>query len=172
MLPTPPFSQHPSGEGGNAKLPTAQREPRNATERHGTLRNLAERLNLAIPHWGPPYFGGFSPNVLIFYAPNAPFPQHPIGEGWNAKLPTKQRNPRNATERHGALRNLAERLNLAIPHWGPPYFGGFSPNYVIFLRRTTPFFPTPKWERGKCDTTAQTKGRRGTPRNVTERYGT
>ena len=95
----PPFPQHPSGEGGNAKLPTKQR---GAAGRHGTLRSLAEHLNLAIPNWNPPYFCVFPPNYVIFFAPDAPLlPNAHVGRGY-AKQPTKQRG---AAERYGAWRN-------------------------------------------------------------------
>ena len=60
---------------------------RNTTERRGTLRRLAERLNLATQHWNPPYFGGFVLNSLIFLAPDAPFPNAHLGNGARHRAP-------------------------------------------------------------------------------------
>ena len=112
-----------------------------------------------------------SPNRPIFFASGAPFSQRPSGEGGNAKLPTTQRGPRSAEGSHGALQGLSGRLNLDIPNWKPPYFGRFSPNRAIFFAPNAHLFTTPKWGEG-CETTEQTKGRRGTPRKVTEPDGT
>ena len=100
MIQTPPF---PNAQVGRGKCETTAKL-RGAAGRHGTLRNLTERLNLAIPYWGPPYFCGFSLNRLTFYAPDAPpFPNTQAGEvgGGGAILPSKQMGPRDVTERYG-----------------------------------------------------------------------
>ena len=138
-----------------------------AVVRHGTLRNLKGRLNLDIPHSNPPYFSGPLPNSLNFLAPNTPFPNAKLGKAAKYKGA-----PLNTSERHGAPRNLAGRLNLAIAHWNLAYFGGFLPNSLNFLALETPCSKTQVEKAGECETTDQTKGRRGTPRNATEPNGT
>ena len=115
MLPTPPFPNIQLGRG-DAKLPI---KPMGAAERHGTLRNLTERLNLAIPHWDPPKFGGLIPNSLIFFAPDASlFPTPKCERRRSAKLPTQTKwrggTPRNATEPGGAPKFGYPELESAI----------------------------------------------------------
>ena len=152
----------------NTQLPTTQRA---AAARHGTLRNLAERLNLIIHPWYPPYFGGFLPNSLIFLAPANPLSRHPNGHGGGMRnYRPKKATPRNATELHGKIRNPTGRLNLAIPHWAPPYFGGFIPNPINFSAPNAPF---PNWERRR-NTKLPTEqrgaaGHHGTLRRLTAR---
>ena len=72
----------------------------------------------------------------------------------------------------GAIGGATDRLCFDIPPWGPPYFGGFLPNSLIFSAPNSPLPQNPTEEGGENETTAQTKGLRGTPRNATERYGT
>ena len=71
------FPNAQMGNGGEIR--NYRPKQKDAAEHHGTLRNLTGRLNLALPHWKQPYFSGFPPNYVIFYAPNYPFPQHPNG---------------------------------------------------------------------------------------------
>ena len=91
-----------------------------------------------------------------------------MGRG-NSNLPTKHRS---AAVSHGALRDLSERLNLDNPRWSPPYFGGFSPNYVILFCASGALFPTPKWGRGRnAQLPKKQRGAaedQGSPRNATE----
>ena len=142
--------------------------PRNATERHGTLRNLTGRLNLAIPHWDPPYFGGFPPNCLIFYAADAPFlPNTQTAKGAKCETTdqTKERlgTPRSATETDGSPK-------LGHTALGPAEFWWiFSklPNIYCFLQ--PPLSPTRMWGRGEMRNYRPNKG---APRDATERYGT
>ena len=219
-----PFPQHPNGKGGGM---------RNYRPNKGAPVHATERYNLDIPHWNPPYFGGFRPNYVIFPRPTPPFPIPKWGRGRNTQLPTqtkgrrgKPRNdaepggapkfgypalesaiiwrispelsnilppnapfsrrpngkggrmrnyrpnkgaPRKAAEGHGALRNLAARLNLAIPNWNPPYFGGFIPNYLIFYASNTP--PFPNAQMGKGGGMRNNRPNKGAPRNATERHG-
>ena len=117
----PPNAPHFEGD---AKPPTTQRAPPDTAGRYG---NLEGRLNLAITMWTPPYSGGLSLYFRILYATNSPSPNAQLGGGeiWNHR-PDKEA-PRNATETHGTLWNLTERLNLAIPHWNPLNFGEFPP---------------------------------------------
>ena len=144
--------------------------PRNATERHGTLRNLKGRLNLDIPHWNPPYFWRiFSKLPNIFLRRTPPFSQHPSGE-WGECETTDQTKgrrgtPRGFTEPDGTPKFGYSALESAVFWW---VFFKLS-NIACFQR---PFFPTPQVRKGECKTTDQTKGSRGTPRSVTERYGT
>ena len=219
MRPTPLFPTPKWGRRRNAKLPTKQRS---AAERHGALRNLTERLNLATPQRNPPYFGGFRPNYVIFFCAERPFPNTQMGKAGECETTdqTKGRRgtPRNVTEpagapkfgysamesaifrwispklsnilcakhppfpntqmekaeecattdqtkgaaeRQGTLRNLTERLNLAIPHWNPPYFGGFPTNYVIFFASNTPFSQHPNGEGCEMRNYRTNKGRGG-----------
>ena len=139
--------------------------PRGATERRGAPRKLAERLNMAIPHWESAIFWWiFSKRSNILLPRRPPFPNTQMGKG-DAKLPTKQRG---AAGSRGALRNLTERLNFATPHWNPPYFGGFPPNYVIFFAANPPLFPNTNVGKGEMRNYRPNKG---APRNATERYG-
>ena len=121
--------------------------PRNTTEHRGTLRSLADRLNLVIPHWNPPYFAGFLPNSLILLAPDAPFPNTEIGKAAECEITDQnQVARRNTAESRGTLRGLTESLNLDNPRWIPPYFGGVLPNSLKIVAPDAPL-PTPKWAR-------------------------
>ena len=125
------------------------------------------------PIWNPPYFGGQLPNSLIFWGPDALSPNAQMGK--EAECETTDQNTatrRNATERRGTLRNLTERLNLDIPHFNLPYFGGLLPNSLIFLAPNAPLPNAQLGKAAKYETTDQTKGRRRTPRNATGRYVT
>ena len=116
-----PLSQHPNIEVVGAKPPTRLR---GATERRGTSRNATETD-------GTPKFGYsalvsakfwcvFLQNRKYFCARRPLFP--------NAQIRMVERVTKNQTKgRRGTLRNLAERLNLATPHWGPPNYGGYPP---------------------------------------------
>ena len=77
---------------------------RDTAEHHGTLQHMTKRLNFDIPHWLPPYFGGFLPNSLIYSRCPTPISQHPTGKGGEIRnyRPNKGA-PRNATEREKVL---------------------------------------------------------------------
>ena len=148
MIPTPPFPNTQMGKGGKCETTNQNKgAPRSTAERHGALRNLTDRLNLAIPNLNPPYFSGPPPIMKYFMRPTPPFPNTENGKGGgDAKLPTKQRG---TAERHGTPRSLTGRLYLATARWNLPYFGGFRPNYVIFFfASNTPFSQHPNGEGG------------------------
>ena len=156
----------------NAQMEKGKYETTDQSKGHrGTPRNLKWHLNLATPNWNPPYFGLFPPNYVIFFPPNAPFPNTKMGKG-NTKLPTKQRGaaerdgtPRKATEPDGAPKFSYSALESAI------FWSIFSKLCNIFCTERPPF-PNTQMERGaKCETTDQTKGRGGGPRNAAERCG-
>ena len=95
-----PLPRHPNEKGGGMR--NYRPEQRAAAEQRGTLRNQTERLNLATPRWGPPYFGGLPPpNSLNFLAPDAPLSQRPTGKGGEIRnyRPNKGA-PRRTTERY------------------------------------------------------------------------
>ena len=171
MLPTPPFfSNAQVGEGGMRNYRPNKGAPRIPTERHGTLRNLKERLNLAIAHWGPPYFGGFLPNYLIFLRTTPPFPDaHP---GKAAKYETTDQTE-GAAAHHGTPRN-------AMAPEGSPKFGYPALESAIFWRVPSELSnifcaqrpPFPNTQMGKAAERATTDQNKATRRNATERYGT
>ena len=136
--------------------------PRNAAEPGGTPKFGQPALEYAIFWRTPPKF----PNI---FCAGHPLSQHPIGQGGGAKLPNAKRG---TAAHHGAPRNAAERLNLAIPPWNPPYFGGFLPNSPIFFTPDPPPFPTPNWGRWKIRNYRRQNTNRGSPRNDTEPDGT
>ena len=72
--------------------------------RGGTPRKATGRLNLRIPNWNTPYFGGCLPNFLTFpWAYNPPQSQTGIGGA-----------VRNCRTGDGAARIAAGRLNIRI----------------------------------------------------------
>ena len=134
-----PLSPHPNGQSGWV---------RNYRPYKGAPRNAAERLNLAIPHWNPPKFGGFLPNSLIFFAPDAPFPQHPNGKGGGMRNYRPKQS--DAAEHHGTPRNATEPDGA--PKFGYSALGSaivwrISPELSNIYAPKNPFFPTPKWRR-------------------------
>ena len=164
MRPTPPF---PDTEMGKADECENTDQTKGAPERHGTLRNLAERRNLDIPHWDPPYFDGFPPNYVIYVAPATPFSQRPDGKGGRA---------RNYRPKKGARRNYSIWIP---PIWNHPYSGRFLPDSLIFSAHRSHFPNTQMGKEVRCETTDQNKAsqrntaiRHGTPRNPTEPDGT
>ena len=169
MRPTPPFPQHPNGHGGGMRSYRPNKgnrgTPRNATEPEGTPKFGYPALESVIYWRIPPKLC----NILLSRTPH--FSQHPSWERRGGCETTDQTNgaPRNAKERRGAIRILKERLNLAIPHWNPPYFGGFPPKLCNIFAANTPLSPTPKWERGGMRNYRPNKG---APRNATEPDGT
>ena len=120
-----------------------------------------------IPHWGPPYFGGFRPNYLIYYAPDAPLPDTQMEKAGECETTDhtmgRRGTPRGATEPDGS-----------------PNFGYSAPESAkiwrirskfsnIFLRPTPPF---PNTQMGKVAEGETTGPNKVTRRNTTERYGT
>ena len=91
--------------------------------------------------------------------PTPPFPNTQMGKAEECETTdqTKGRpgTPRNATEPGGTR-------NLAIPQWNPPYFAGFSPNYVIYFPPKTPIPQHTNGKGGCVRNYRPKKGRRGT----------
>ena len=74
--------------------------------------------------------------------------------------------PRNATEPGGMPKFGYSALGSTIFWWAYPKLSN-----ILCVER--PPFPNAQMGKaGVCETTDQTKGRRGTPRGATERYGT
>ena len=84
-----------------------------------------------------------------------PFPNAQVGMGGvRTTNQTKGRRgmPRNVTEPDGTPKFGHPELEPAIFWWI------FSKLPNIFCVGRPPFFPTPKWGRGECETTDLTKG--------------
>ena len=155
-----PLPQRPIGEGGKCETTAGKKTPRvtrNATERDGTLNFSQPTLESAV-------FWRVRPKFPNIFGAGQPFPQHPVGEAGNAKLP---RPKRHAAEHHGTLRGMTEiifsqsamesaifwRIPLNIPN----IFGARHPS------------PTPNRGRRKMRNYRRQKTHRGTPRNATKR---
>ena len=159
----PPFPNTQVGKGGSETTDQTKGRcgtPRNVTEPDGTPKFGYAALE-STKFWR--IFSKCS-NILCF--------QRTLFQTPKLRKGAKRDSTGQTKGRRGTPRNAAERLNMAIPHCGPPYFDGCPPNCQIFYASDAPFAQHPRRRRGRCETTDQTKGRRGTPRNVTERYGT
>ena len=126
---------------------------------------MKERLNLATPPWNPPYFGGFPPNFLIFFAPDTPFTNTPLGKGGMRNYRTQKEETRNTTERDGTPKFSQPALESTI-------FRRIPPRFPDIFAHAHPITQHLIGKGGKYETTAdirQTAGPRGTLRSQTER---
>ena len=134
-----------------------------ASEHHDTPRNPTE-------HGGAPTFGYSALESAIFLRTTSKFsnifcarrPLSPTprwGRVRNSELPTRTKRRRGATE-FGYL-----ALESAI-------FRMIHSEFCNIFLLPAPLFQQLNGEGAKYETTDQTEGRRGTPRNSKERYGT
>ena len=134
LAPATPFPNTQLGKAAGSET-TDQTKRRRGTPRNAAGPEGAPKFGYAALESS--IFWRIPPKFSNTFGARIPLCQRQYGKG--ADETTEQ-----TMELRGTPRNLEELLNLGIPPWYPPYFGGSLPNYLIFLAPSAPC-PTPTW---------------------------